>query len=256
MHVVTDGKNDLTFTYRKTESDAPVSVTFTIPAGQYTTQELIDEIDNLTSEYNKANDVELVLEFDQKGYCQANLEGGEVLDSVTGNMSYLLYQMFRGGGYGALIGTTSFPNEYSELEIVTGENDYLKFTIQDLQGPVEEKEVTIPAGFYTKQDLIDFLNQELASTTVRADAYGEGIRLSSEDAVVTGFKGNMFKIDGNGVIYNSVFYDNVKYGEVTRYGAEFSGGYVLPTDPRDQEHAYYEINSTNNQLTFHPVWLK
>lgn len=254
MHVVKAGKNDLTFTYREKTGDAAKSVTFNIPPGEYTTQELIDEIDNLTAEFNEKSDVDLILEFDQRGYCNANLEGGEVLDCVSGNMSYLLYQMFRGGGYGALIGTTSFPYEDSELEIVTGQNDSLKFTIQNLQGPEEEKEVTIPAGWYTRQDLIDYLNQELDDTTVRADAYGSGIRLASEDAIVTGFKGNMFKIDGNGVVYNSVFYDNVKYGEVIQKSAEFTGGYVLPTDVRDVEHKYYRISSLNgnNELTLQP----
>ena len=46
MHVVTEGENDLTFKYRQTEDDNfPMTVTVTIPPGEYSTVELLDEID-------------------------------------------------------------------------------------------------------------------------------------------------------------------------------------------------------------------
>lgn len=254
IHSVIQGRNDLTFTYRHPESAPAKSVTIEIPQGEYTTQELVDEIDNLISDYNKTADVELVFEFTEDGFCNVNLEGGEVLDSVSGNMSYLLYQMFRGGGYGALIGTTIFPNDYETLYIESGQNDTLEFTIEELQGGTTQKEIVIPAGYYTKGEIIDYLNNQLADTTVRATEYGSGIRLASEEAIVTGFKGNMFKIDGADAasVYNSVFYDNVKYGKVTQTAAELSGGYVLPLDSRDAEHRNYKIGSSNNQLTLQP----
>lgn len=251
MHAVTAGQNDLTFQYYVAEGAPLQTKTVTIPPGEYTTQELVDEIETLLTEANTGQD-KIFFEYTPEGYCNVNLESGEKLDKVTGGLSYLMYDMYKGGGYGALIGTTSFPSETSRLNVESGQNDNMSFTIEDFAGGSQEKSITIPAGSYTRSELIDLLNTQLADTTVRATAYGDGIRLASEDAIVTGFKGNMFKIDGSGTVYNSVFYDNVKYGGVDQKPAVFSGGYVLPTDSRDEEHKYYEIDSTNNTLILQP----
>jgi len=253
MHVVTAGANDLTVTYRMTETDAPKSVTVTVPAGEYTTQELVDELEDALATQNTGSE-KVVLEFTKDGYCNANVEGAEKIDSVSGELSYLVYDMYKGGSFGALIGTTSFPYETSRLQVVSGQNDSMTFSIESFSGGSQTKTLTIPAGSYTRSEIIDILNNQLAGTTVEATAYGKGIKLSSDEAIVTGFKGNMFKIDGSGKVYNSVFYDNVKYGSVTQEPATFTGGYVLPTDARDVEHKYYKIDSTaaipNNVLTF------
>lgn len=250
-HVVTAGANDLTFKYTSKEGEPQKTMTVTVPAGEYTTQELVDEIETLLAKQN-TDEEQVVLEFTGDGYCNANLEGGEKIDSVSGGLSYLIYDTYRGGGYGALIGTTSFPTEYNQLEVVTGKNDYMTFTIEDFSGNSQKKSLTIPQGFYTRSQLIDLINNQLSDTTVKATAYGDGIKLASEDAIVTGFKGNMFQIDSVKPAYDSVFYDNVKYGSVVQDPAVFTGGYVLPTDSRDEEHKYYEIDSTNNTLTLQP----
>lgn len=249
--IVTAGANDLTFKYTPKEGDPQKTMTITVPPGEYTTQELIDEIETILSEKN-TDDEQIVLEFTKDGYCNANLEGGEKIDSVSGSLSYLIYDMYKGGGFGALIGTTSFPKETSRLQVVTGQNDYMSFTIEDFAGNSQEKTVQLPQGSHTRSEIIDMINNQLAGTTVKAVAYGTGIKLASDDAIVTGFKGNMFKIDGTKPAYDSVFYDNVKYGSVTQEPAVFTGGYVLPTDSRDEEHKYYVIDSTNNTLTLQP----
>ncbi len=248
MHVVTAGENDLTFEYRVSEDEPAKTMSITVPSGRYTTQELIDEIESRLSEVPTDGE-KIVLEFTAEGFCNANLEGGEKIDSLSGGLSYLMYDMYKGGSYGALIGTTSFLSESSRLDVVSGQNDKMSFDIENFAGGSSSKDITIRQGSYTRSELIDLLNEQLADTTVRATAYGDGIKLSSEDAIVTGFKGNMFKIDGNGTIYNSVFYDNVKYGTVSQEPAVFTGGCVLPTNSRDEEHKYYRIDSSNNTLT-------
>lgn len=251
MHVVTAGDNDLVFEYRESETSAPQTLAITVPPGEYTTQELVDEIETLLSNQNSGN-TKLVLEFTKDGYCNANIEGGEAIDNVSGGLSYLVYDMYKGGSYGALIGTTQFPDETSRLKVVSGHNDSMTFTIESFVGGSQTKNIRIPQGSYTRAELLDILNNQLSDTSVKATAYGSGIKLSSEDAIVTGFKGNMFKIDGDGTVYNSVFYDNVKYGSVSQAPAVLKGGYVLPTDSRDEEHKYYNIDSTNNALTLQP----
>ncbi len=251
MHVVTAGENDLVFKYSRYVNDTPQTLSITVPPGQYSTQELVDEIDTALRELNNTKPM-MYLEFTADGFCNANLEGGQMIDSVSGGLSYLLYDMYQGGSYGALIGTTSFPDENAPLKIVSGQNDKMSFLIESFDGTTQEKSITIPQGGYTKSQLIDLLNNQLTDTSVRATAYGTGIKLGSDEAIVTGFKGNMFKIDGDGNIYNSVFYDNIKYGTVSKKEAEFTGGYVLPTNSRDQEHRYYRIDSSNNTLTLQP----
>ena len=75
--------------------------------------------------------------------------------------------------------------------------------------------------------------------------YGDGIKLGSEDSIVTKFKGNMFKIDENGHVYTSVFYDNVAYGEAELEAGYFQGGYVLTSSIKDVEY-----NKLNGELQF------
>ena len=45
MHVINDGNNDLVIKYREDKNDTPKTITITVPAGEYRTQELADEID-------------------------------------------------------------------------------------------------------------------------------------------------------------------------------------------------------------------
>ena len=251
MHVVSAGDNDLSFTYRKSENDPPQTLTVTIPPGEYTTQELVDEIETALGE-KQPGEEKFIFEFTKDGTCNVNLEKGEMIDSISGGLSYLLNKVYRGGGSGALLGTTIFPDEYSKLEVVNGENNFMSFSIQDFAGNSITKTIDLPDGHYTRKQLIDILNTQLADTTVKATAYGTGIKLASDESIVTGFKGNMFKIDGDGKVYNSVFYDNVKYGSVSQTSGVFTGGYVLPTDSRDEEHKYYRINSSNNTLVLQP----
>lgn len=250
-HAVLSGQDDLTITYQEKEGEPPVALTINVPEGEYTTQELIDEIDNILTEKCKGKDIDLAVEFDEAGYCNVNLEGGEKIDSVEGSLSYLIYDMFKGGGLGALIGTTIFPDEKAELDITKDMNDEMTFYIADINGgnPTPKK-IKIPEGSYNRGELLDILNGQLGGTSITAVARGTGIMLSSEEVIVTGFKGNMFKIDGGE--YTSVFYDNVKYGEVVKDYAVFTGGYVLTTDARDAEHEKFVIGDHNNVLTLQP----
>lgn len=246
MHVISDGNNDLTIKFRK-DKDAPVeTISITVPEGEYRTQELADEIDSALEEAGAYHDG-ILFEYTQDGFCNVNYEGGVIVDSVGGALSYLMYDMYEGGEYGALIGTTSFEGGWPLY--IGPENNTLTFTIEDFDGHVTEKTIVIqPAGDYYREDLIDVINNELQDTSVRATEFGSGIKISSEDAIVTKFKGNMFKIDTGNNVYTSVFYDNVAYGNVTMTSGYFQGGHVLTSDPRDAEHQKFNIDDTNNIL--------
>ncbi|MBQ8279897.1 MAG: flagellin [Roseburia sp.] len=250
-HIIGTGTNDLIIQYRKSATDAPQEVSLTVPAGVYTTQELIDEIEDAA--IASGLDAEgFRVEYTQYGTCNLNLEGGEAIDMLDGGLSYLFYDMYEGGSYGALVGTTVFVNEHVKLEIANGQNNELSFIIEDFAGNQTKKEIVLPDGKYTKQELIDILNTELAGTDVTATEYGTGIKLAGANSIVTGFKGNMFKMDQSGKIYHSVFYDNVKYGTIKMEPASFVGGAIKPTGSNSEEYQNFVIDSTNNQLTLQP----
>ncbi len=250
IHSITAGSNDLSITYQVDSASKAETKTITVPPGEYTTQELIDEIENALGPW-KPGETNLVVELTPEGTCNVNLECGENIEMVSGGLSYLLNQIYRGGNFGALIGTTIFPDEFSRLEVVNGQNNFMSFQIENFSGNSQPMSIDIPDGEYTRSEIIDILNQQLQGTSVTAEPWGTGIKLSSEDAIVTGFKGNMFKIDGKEPIYNSVFYDNVKYGSVSQSSAVFTGGCVLPTDTRDEEHSRYVIDDSNRTLVLH-----
>ncbi len=249
IHVVADGRNDLNIKYRQDKNSPVNTMSVTIPAGEYTTQELVDEIDSALEDAGGYH-AGILFEYTDDGYCNVNYEGGEMIDSVGGALSYLLYDMYEGGDFGALIGTTAFIKPY-DLR-VTSANNTLEFTIEDFDGNVTNKRIVIPDGKYSQEEMIDMLNDLLKDTTVKATANGNSIKLGSDEAIVTKFKGNMFKIDTVGKSYDSVFYDNVCYGDVTMTSGYFRGGYVLTTNAKDEEHNKFEITSANNKLTLQP----
>ena len=246
IHTVTDGNNDLTIKYRKDDKGVQETLNITVPAGDYTTQELVDQIDSALQDAGGLAEG-IMFQMTGEGYCNVNFEGGEVIDAVSGSLSYLLYDMNEGGEFGALIGTTSYVSG-RPLKI-TSENDTLAFTIQDINGNEVEKQIQIPEGWYYKDELIDILNEKLKDTDIKATEYGTGIKLGGEESIVTKFKGNMFKIDTGNNVNTSVFYDNVSYGSVELKSAYFQGGYVLPTSTKDEEYNVFHIDSSNNQLT-------
>ncbi len=249
MHIVIDGKNDLVIKYREKENDAQKTMSITVPAGNYTTQELVDEIDSALVDAGAYNEG-IYFEFTNQNYCNVNYEGGQIIDSVGGTLSYLLYDMYEGGDFGALIGTTDFSS--GRPLTITSENNTMTFVAEDFDGNSTEITLVIPDGKYYKDDLIEWFNEELDGTGIKASAFGTGIKLGSDDAIVTKFKGNMFKIDSGSKPASSVFYDNVSYGSATLTSASFTGGYVLTTNSIDEEHLKYTITSANNTLVLQP----
>lgn len=241
-HVINAGSNDISIEYQKDMNSPLETVSVSVPAGIYTTQELTDEIEEA---FSKSGVKGLVLEYTDDGTFNLNFEGGEKIESVGGNLAYLIYDVYEGGSVGALVGTTSFPYESSKLTI-TGENNNMSFSVEDFDGNQSSKSITIPDGRYTRKELIDLINNELAGSGIEAVEYGTGIKLASNDSIITGFKGNMFKIDEGANVYTSVFYDNVKYGNISMTSASFTGGAVIPTNNKDAEHHMFKISSSNN----------
>lgn len=245
-HTITSANNQLTIAYRdRAESKAQV-MTITVPPGQYTTHELIDEIDTAFGV-----DSPIHMEYTEKGFCRLNLEDGEVMDSVSGGLTYLLWDCYDGGGYGALIGTTEFVDG-GMLDIIDGKNDQMSFWIEYFDGsPADEVKIDLAGGKYDKETLMDIIDKAVpAKTGIKASHHGSSIMLSSDLGIVTGFKGNMFDIDGPD--YSSVFYDNIQKGNVRQDPAAVVGNAVLTTDTRDKEHNRYYITNSNNKLVFQP----
>lgn len=253
QHVIEEGKNELIIKYHPDSRNGLArEITFAVPPGQYSTLELLDELDTAIAEQMNGYDTWFEVEYADDGHININLEGGAYIESVTGDLSYLLYEMYKGGGTGALLGTTIFTTDTDELNIVAGRNDHMEFDIEDLKGNKTHMNLTIPEGSYTRDAIMDQLNDLLKDTSVRATAYGRSIKLGSNKEFVTGFIGNMFSIDGPD--YTSVFYDNVKSGDLSMYAAQFTGGCVMIYDGYsvDEEHKVLTFDDTNNELILQP----
>lgn len=235
-HTVREGENDLVVTYAMKEGDPLETVSVKVAAGTYTTKELVDEIDSALEEAGLL-EKGIRFQYTNTGFCNLNLENGQVIDEVSGGLSYLLYDNFNGGTLGALIGTTVFPdNDTKVLLVEHGQNGHMEFQLLDPEDSTIKTPITIDLqdGMYSKKELIDQLNTAMAdaltangkSGKVEATSEGNIIKISSPDYIVSEFQGNMFTIDGG--LYSSVFYDNIKYADrIDRFPAQLQGGYVV-----------------------------
>lgn len=286
LHKIREGENDLVITYRKEEKDQPTTATITVDAGEYTTQELIDEIDTA---FEKAGLLKkgLMFEYTDLGTCNLNLEDGEKIDEISGGLSYLLYDNFGGGDLGALIGTTSYSSLNSGIKIIPGLNDEIHFTLIDPEDVRNEHNTAVEIGFpvtitgsntKTKKELMELLQAEVNGALsakginprvdtdgdgvedadlVKVEEYGKHIKMSSEQYILSEFWGNMFKVDDYGT-YTSIFYDNIHEVQNVHYvPAEFQGAYVLQYtasgDAYDEQASVFHIKKgVNNLLVLKP----
>lgn len=255
-HTISDGMNLLTIEYQLTDDAPPETVTVSVPAGRYMTNELMDEIDTALEDAGLL-DAGFRFEYMNGGTCNLNLEGGTKIHDVTGGLAYLLHDVYMGGSAGALIGTTTFATDDVELTIQRGKNDEMSFDIVKLDGTKVTKKLTIPTNSvtgqqgYTRPAIMKWLQDELKNDGITVEDYnGHSIKLSSDDSIITGLKGNMFKVDNPKIeqVFTSVFYDNIGYGPVQMTKAELKGAMVLSNDPADGYHCQYHIDSGNNTL--------
>jgi flagellin-like hook-associated protein FlgL len=272
-YVVTAGQDTLEITYRK-EKDGPLEeITITVPPGRYTIRELMSEIEDAMGKATNANGetaTELGFNVEYKnGVCNLNYEGGFEIYNVGGKLSDLFYYSYTQGSLGSLLGTTNFNNR--PLDVKNSENGQLEFTLIDINGESVDFKFELDDGSYSRAEVIELLNEEFIKKNlaviidkdlpterqygIRAEVYdhngSQSIKIVSEDYYITGLKGNMFKIDDLDLdpeVYNSVFYDNIKYGKVDYTPAVFTGGAVLVNDPNDTRHNRFVITDDNNKL--------
>ena len=223
----------------------PSDVTVTVPEGSYTTYELVETIDELL-EGQAPDNTYFMMEYEDGGAINLVFEGGTDIERVNGGLSYLFFDTYGGAGVGDLIGTTKFDDAFP-LNVVEDMNDQLTFSVDKLDGsPLYQVDITLNPGKYTKDEAIEALNHKLLEAghpEVQAVSYGaNNIELTAGTSLITGLKGNMFRIDSGSMPYDSVFYDNVQYGSVTNTAASISGkAYYTST-------ATVSITSANNQL--------
>lgn len=233
LHTVSGMSNDLTINLP--DEYVPNEYSITVPPGVYTTQELVDEIDDALESMRPVNPG-FVFEFTERGYCNLNFENPTdlpaMIDSVEGSLAYLLYDLYGGSSTGDLLGTSGFP-----MRIHQGYNDELGFFVESTKG-MEEVSITIPPGVYTRDAMIKTINEKLAQYPNAAGAvakeYGDSnIQITGGRGVsITGLSGNMFRWECNNNKYSSVFYDNVHYVRATSTAATING------------HAYYDSPET------------
>lgn len=224
LHRVMDGENELSINLP--DEYVPNEYTLTVPAGVYSTQELVDEIDDALELMTPPNPG-FVFEYTDKGFCNLNFESPSgmptKIESVEGSLAYLIYDLYAATSSGDLLGTGEFP-----LDIYSGYNDTLGFYIEGVE---KEISMTIPPGNYTRAQIINKINEELKrhpeAAGVTAKEYGDkNIQLTGGKGVnITGLKGNMFRWESYTEKYSSAFYDNLQYGIANGSNAYINGSY-------------------------------
>lgn len=251
IHTITPDNQSLVVKYVKEEGGSEEEVTLTIPEGEYSTQELIDEMDDVVTALGE-DAAGLYLEYSSEHTCNVVLRDGVEIKDVSGGLSYLLFRQSGGSKVGSLIGTTLLKPNFP-LQVKTGENDELSFTVEYFDGRSVPVSITVPEGSYMRSDIIRFLNEELLKKApgITASEYGDYcVQVGGEDGFITGLKGNMFRIDDKDAgeeVFVSVFYDNTKYGEVRHLEGEFTGGAII--NPYDISNNTFMITEGNNTLS-------
>ncbi|MCM1264272.1 MAG: hypothetical protein NC313_16295 [Butyrivibrio sp.] len=266
LHTITESENELNI--HLPDGYVPKDYTITVPAGTYTTQELIDEIDNALHKMSPPNPG-FVFEYTSDGYCNLNFESAEgkptMIDFIDGSLSYLIYDFERGGSPVTLLGTTGFGFNQngtpSTLTIYKNLNDTLGFYAESAEGSPYISitlDTTPGSKAYTCDELIEEINSKLdevsatipIAANIRASSYEvdgrEFIQITGGDTVnIIGFRGNMFRYElntsPNAPVYSSVFYDNAIYSNSTKYPASITGNY---------QRYPMVISSGNNILKF------
>lgn len=218
LHTIAAPDNDLSIHLPEPEPDG-LDYSITVEDGIYTTQELIDEIDDAFENMSPKNPG-FVLEFTSEGFCDLiyqKEEGDTEITSVDGHLTYLLFDKHTNTASTSLLGTTIIAAG-SPLHIKKGLNDELTFYAAPNTTPYT---INLAEGAYSREQLIDALNEHLkdlglADKGIVAKDYGESsIQITGGPAThITGLKGNMFTINDDTSIH-SVFYDNVCEGTVT-----------------------------------------
>ncbi|MGA4516651.1 flagellin [Solibacillus silvestris] len=213
-----------------------------IPAGKYEPiEELVDTLDTII--YNKNPNIIFSLTEDKRLAVQ--VEYSPDIAKIKGSASSLFFDYEIGNKPGMIIGTTDYSTGNQKLRITAGQNDTLSFYI----GPINKASLTFPAGDYTREDTVGYINQYLQSIGADAEAalYGEkNISIYSDTFAVTGLNGNMFKVDA----HTSVLYDNVNYGRVSKSTSYVLGAKDISSGATlDDRNSYFTISAKTKDLT-------
>ena len=257
LHTITPWENELNI--HLPDSYEPKDYTLTVPAGTYTTRELIDEIDSALERMKPPNPG-FVFEYTETGICKLNFENADgmptELASVDGSLSYLLFDCYNGGSSSSLLGTTVFSANFP-LTIKTGENDQLGFYVESANYS-NYISLIIPQGDYKRSDIIKTLNELLSKNPdaagLVAKEYGDScVQITGGSSVsIIGLKGNMFKLDPKyaEIKYSSVFYDNMQYGSSSSSAASITGSAYYDTSNKITDKIYLSSANQNNVLRF------
>lgn len=257
-HTITESANELNI--HLPDGYEPKDYTITVPAGTYTTQELMDEIDDALHRMSPPNPG-FVFEFTSDGFCNLNFEradgGPTKIEFVDGSLAYLIYDLETGGSPATLLGTTEFGFDSngnpSRLPIRKGENDVLGFYAESAEGS-QYISIKLDPKSYTCDELIDTINSKLDELTdtipiaagIKAEKYERNgkyyIQITGGDTInIVGLKGNMFQYEINSRNpASSVFYDNAIYSNCIKYPA-----YITGNSHRDE---YPTTFSTQNNI--------
>ena len=200
--------------------------TINVPYGTYSPEVLADVID--TELYDKAPN--LIIGVNENREFTIQSEPGKI-DYVGGPGATLFYDATIGSESGYLLGVTTFVHENAKLEIFTGENDVMSFRLGDND---TVHSITLDAGKYTRDELIDHMNAKFAASGIPGDIKavpetnnngGMIIGIACKETI-TGLTGNFLKMDNK----SSPIYDIANYGYTNNTQSVLTGKKVIPVN--------------------------
>lgn len=183
-HLITSG--DAASLKIRTSTDEYI---LTVPEGIYTTQEPMDELDDIIC--RDYPDSSLYLTYTEEGTVNANFEDGREIDAVGG-----------------------------VLDIIPNKNDRLIFYVGNSETPID---ITVPPGSYGRDTLVGILNQKLAGSGVTAQKYEDGfISLYSPSKVISGLAGKTTKTYQINLLTGKVSEDGITWSTYGTAASETS----------------------------------
>ncbi|MBQ3162819.1 MAG: hypothetical protein IJC04_11950 [Oscillospiraceae bacterium] len=209
-----------------TLDDQQKEYTINVPYGTYSAEELADIID--TELYEKVPN--LIIGVNENREFTIQSEPGKI-DYVGGPGATLFYDATIGSESGYLLGVTTFVHENAKLEIFTGENDVMSFRLGDSD---TIHSITLDAGKYTRDELIDHMNAKFNASGIPGDikavpetnAQGGMIIGIACKETITGLTGNFLKMDNK----SSPIYDIANYGYTNNTQSVLTGKKVIPVN--------------------------
>lgn len=195
-----------------------------IAEGEYTADELADEIDNQLYDL----DSNLIIGVNENNEFTLQCENGK-LSYISGSAASIFYDTVLGSTDGYLLGVTRFANDTTAvMDVIAGKNNVMEFRLGNKDDT--KYTITLDVGTYNRPQLTEHINQKIAEAglpcEVEAVMYtndsGHNVIGLRSEQTITGLSGNFLMIDEGDPIHSPI-YDICCYSTLQNSEAKLTG---------------------------------